>query len=47
MISNQISENSSDKNHFDKAAPGYNTAHKNNGFNENVTYIANPSKCQT
>ena len=33
MISNRISENSSDKNHFDKAAPDYNIALKNGGFN--------------
>ena len=39
MIRNRISENSCDKNHFDKAAPDYNIALKNSGFNENVTYI--------
>ena len=33
VISNRISENSSDKNHFDKAAPDYNIALKNSGFN--------------
>ena len=47
MISNRISENSSDKNHFDKAAPDYNIALKNSGFNENVTYISSHSKRQT
>ena len=44
MISNQIFEKSSDKNHFDKAAPDYNIAVKNSGFNENVTYIPSHPK---
>ena len=47
MISNQISENPCDKDHFDKAAPDYNIALKNNGFNENVTYVPSPFECQT
>ena len=47
MISNRISQNSCDKNHFDKAAPDYNIALKNSGFNENVTYIPTPFKRQT
>ena len=47
MISNRISENSCDINHFDKAAPEYNTALKNSGFNENITYVPSPSKLQT
>ena len=50
MISNRISENSCDKTHFDKAAPGYNIAHKNSGFNENmenIIYNPSPSKRQT
>ena len=47
MISNRISENSGAENHFDKAAPDYNIALKNSGFNENVTYILSPSKHQT
>ena len=47
MISNRISENCSDKNHFDKAAPDYNIALKNCALNENLTYIPNPSKRQT
>ena len=47
MISNRISENSCDKNHFDKAAPDYNIALKNSRFNENVTYIPSPFKRQT
>ena len=38
MISNRISQNSCDKNHFDKVAPDYNIALKNSRFNENVTY---------
>ena len=46
MISNRISENSCDKNHFDKVAPDSNCL-KNSGFNENVTYIPSPSKRQT
>ena len=36
MTSNQISEKSC--HHFDKAAPDYNIALKNSGFNENITY---------
>ena len=47
MISNRISQNSCDKNHFDKAAPDYNIALKNSRFNENVTYIPSPFKRQT
>ena len=47
MINNQISENFCNKNHFDKAAPDYNIALKNSGFNENVTYIPSLSKRQT
>ena len=47
MISNRISQNSRDKNHFDKAAPDYNIALKNSGFNENVTYIPISFKRQT
>ena len=47
MVSNRISENSCDKNHFDKAAPDYNIALKNSRFNENVTYIPSPFKRQT
>ena len=47
MISNRISENSCDKNHFDKTAPNYNIALKNSGFNENVKYISGPSKRET
>ena len=45
MISNRISQKSCDENHFDKAAPDYNIALKNSGFNGNVTYI--PFKRQT
>ena len=47
MIGNQISENSCDKNHFDKAAPDNNIALKNSAFNNNVTYIPSQSKRQT
>ena len=46
MISNQLSENSCNKNNFDKAAPDYNNALKNSGFNENVTYTPSASKRQ-
>ena len=47
MISNRISQNSCDKNHFDKVAPDYNIALKTSRFNENVTYIPSPFKRQT
>ena len=47
MISNQIAQNSCDKNHFDKAAPDDNVALENSGFNENVTYITSPFKRKT
>ena len=43
----RISENSCDKNHFDKAAPDNNIALKNSAFNNNVTYIPSQSKRQT
>ena len=46
MISNRISENSCDKNHFDKAASDYNIALKISEFNENVIYIPSLSKRQ-
>ena len=46
-ISNRNSENSCYKNHFNKAAPDYNIALKNSGFNENVTYIPSPFKRRT
>ena len=47
MISSRISQNSYDKNHYGKAAPDYQSARKNSGFNENVTYISRPFKRQT
>ena len=47
MISNRISDSSSNKNHFDKAAFDCNIALKNSGFNENDAYISSPSKRQT
>ena len=47
MISSRISENSCDKNHFDKAVSGYNIAHKNSGLNNNITYIPSQFKRQT
>ena len=47
ISSNQISQNSCDKNHFDKTAPDYNIARKISGFNNNVTHIPSQSKRQT
>ena len=47
MIRSRISENSCDKNHFDKAVPGYNIALKNSGLNNNITYIPSQFKSQT
>ena len=47
MISHRISQNSCDKNHFNKAAPHYNIALKNSGFHQNITYIPSPFKRQT
>ena len=46
MISNRNSENSCNKNHFDKTAPDYNIALKNSGFNVGVAYVPTPSKRQ-
>ena len=40
MTSKQTSEDSYDKNQFDKAASDFNIALKNSGgFNDNITYI--------
>ena len=47
LVSNRVSENSCDKNHFDKAAPDYNIAYKESGFNKNGTYIPSLSKRET
>ena len=47
MISKRISENSCDKNHFDKAAPDYNIALKNSGYNEAIKYIPIQPKRQS
>ena len=47
MISKRISENSCDKNHFDKAAPDYNIALKNSGYNETIKYIPSQPKRQS
>ena len=38
MISKLLSDISSDKEHFDKAAPIYNDALKNSGFNEALKF---------
>ena len=46
MVSHQISDNSCNKNHFDKTAPDYNIAPKNSGFNVGIAYIPTPSKRQ-
>ena len=39
MISNRLSGISSDKEHFDKAAPIFNEAQKNSGFNETLKFL--------
>ena len=41
MISKWLSDISSDKEHFDKAAPIYNEALKISGFNETLKFFAN------
>ena len=38
MISKWVSDISCDSDHFNKAAPDYNTALKKSGFNENIRY---------
>ena len=38
MISNRLSDISSEKEHFDKAAPIFNEALKNSGFNETLKF---------
>ena len=47
MISKRNSENSCDKNHFDKSAPDYNIALKNSGYNETIMYIPSQPKRQS
>ena len=44
MISKRISDISCDSDHFYKAAPGYNTALKKSGFNENIKYLPSQPK---
>ena len=44
MISKRISNISCDKECFDKAAPVYNNALKNSGFNENIKFTPRPPK---
>ena len=44
MISKRISNISCDKESFDKAAPDYNNALKNSGFNENIKFTPRPPK---
>ena len=38
MINKRVSDISCDSDHFNKAAPDYNTALKNSGFNESIKY---------
>ena len=38
MLSKRVSDISCDSDHFNKAAPDYNTALKKSGFNENIKY---------
>ena len=42
MVSKRISDISCDKEHFEKAAPAYNAALKNSGYDENITYNKTP-----
>ena len=44
MISNRISENSCDKNHFDKAGLDYNVALNSSEFYDNTIFIPSQSK---
>ena len=44
MISKRVSGISCDCNHFNKAAPNYNTALKKSGFNGNMKYSPSQSK---
>ena len=44
MVSKRVSDVYCDSDHFNKAAPDYNTALKKSGFNENVKYQANRNK---
>ena len=44
MISKRVSGISCDCNHFNKAAPNYNTALKKSGFNENMKYSPSQPK---
>ena len=44
MISKRISNISCDKECFDKAAPVYNNALRNSGFNENIKFTPRPPK---
>ena len=44
MISKQVSGISCDSDHFNKAAPNYNTALKKSGFNENIKYSLSQPK---
>ena len=44
ISSKRISNISCDKESFDKAAPDYNNALKNSGFNENIKFTPRPPK---
>ena len=44
MISKRVSDISCDSDHFNKAAPDYNTALKKSGYNENIKYLPSQLK---
>ena len=44
MISKRVSDISCDSDHFNKAAPDYNTALEKSGFNENIKYLPSQLK---
>ena len=44
MISKRVSDISCDSDHFNKAAPDYNTALRKSGFNENIKYSPSQPK---
>ena len=44
MISKRVSIVSCDSDHFNKAAPAYNTALKKSGFNEHIKYSPSQPK---
>ena len=44
MINKRVSDISCDSDHFNEAAPDYNTALKKSGFNENIKYSPSQPK---